>query len=153
MRSDIALNSLNKIPKKELGLGFDNLVKPEYLNMRSVINGSVANGGISAKFSIEIKNDEFLDPLSTIKNLRLSNVSRVVICNLNINSLPNKFNQQKELFLKHVDILALTEIKLDDSFPNSQFLIDGFYESFRIDRNRSGGGVMIYVREDIPSNY
>ena len=108
--------------------------------MRSVTNGSVVNGGINVKFSSEINNDEFLDPLSTIKNLRLSNVNRVVIGNLNINSLPNKFNQLKELVLKNVDILVLTETMLDDSFPNSQFLVDGFSEPFRIDRNRSEGG-------------
>ena len=108
MGSYIALNSLKKIPKKELGLGFDNLVKPEYLNMQSVINGSVANGGINAKFSNEINNDEFLDPLSTIKNIWLRNVHRVVIGNLNINSLTNNFNQLKELVLKYVVILDLT---------------------------------------------
>ena len=51
------LNYLKKIPKKEVGLGVDNLVKPEYLNMPSVTNGSLANGGISTKFSNEIKND------------------------------------------------------------------------------------------------
>ena len=151
MRSDIALNSLKKIPKKELGLGFDNLVKPKYLNMRSVTNGSIVNGGINAKFSNEINNDEFLDPLSKIKNLCLNIVNRAVIGNLNINSLPNKFNQLKELVLKYVDILVLTEVKLDDSFPNSKFLVDGFSEPFRIDRNRSGGEVMIYVWDDIPS--
>ena len=115
MGSDTTLNSLNKIPKNKLVLGFDNLVKPEYLNMRSVTNGSVANGGINTKFFNKIKNDEFLDPLSTAKNLRLSNVNRVVIGNLNINSLPNKFNQLKELVLKYVDILVLTDTKLSDS--------------------------------------
>ena len=118
--------------------------------MHSVTNGSVANG-INGKFSNEINNDEFLNPLSTIENLRLSNVNRVVIGNLNINSLPNKFNQLKELVLKHVDILVLTETKLDDSFPNSQFSVDGLSEPFRIGRNRSGGGVMIYVRNVILS--
>ena len=145
MGSDIALNYLKEIPKKDLGLGFDNLVKPECLNMHSVINGSVVNGGINFKFSDEINNYEFSDPLSTIKNLRLRNVNRVVIGNLNINSLPNKFSQLKQLVLKYTDILVLTETKLDDSFPNSQFSVDGFSEPFRIDRNRSGGGVMIYV--------
>ena len=50
-----------------------------------------------------------------------------------------------------MDILVLTETKLDDSFPNSRFLVDRFSESFRIDRNRSGGGVIIYVRDCIPS--
>ena len=57
--------------------------------MHSVKNISVANSGINAKISNKINNDEFLDPLSTIKNLWLSNINRVVIDNLNINSLPN----------------------------------------------------------------
>ena len=35
MGSDIVLNSLQKIPKKEPGLGFDNLVKPDSLVMHS----------------------------------------------------------------------------------------------------------------------
>ena len=151
MRSDIALNSLQKIPKKELGLPFDNLVKPQSLDMHIVANGSVGNGGINSKFSNKINNDEFLDPLSTIKNLQLSNVNRVVIGNLNINSVPNKFNKLKELALKHADILVLTDAKSDDYLPNSQFSADGFSDRFSTDRNRSGGGVMGYVRDDIPS--
>ena len=128
MGPDIALNYLTKIPKKELGLAFDNLVKPKYLNMYCITTGRVANGGINAKFSNEIKNDEFLDPLSTIKNLRLSNINKIVIDNLNINSLPKKISQLKELVLNYVDILVLTEMKLDDSSPNSQFLVDGLIE-------------------------
>ena len=128
MGPDIALNYLTKIPKKELGLVFDNLVKPKYLNMHCITTGRVANGGINAKFSNEIKNDEFLDPLSTIKNLRLSNINKIVIDNLNINSLPKKISQLKELVLNYVDILVLTEMKLDDSSPNSQFLVDGLIE-------------------------
>ena len=47
--------------------------------MCMVTNASVVNAGINAKLSNEIKNDEFLDPLTTIKNLRLSNVNRILI--------------------------------------------------------------------------
>ena len=32
-----------------------------------------------------------------------------------------------------------------------QFTLDGYSEPYRLDRNRDGGGVLIYVREDIPS--
>ena len=119
--------------------------------MHIVTNDGVANGGFNAKLSNEMNNDEFLDPLSTIKNLWLSNVNRVVIDNLNISSLPNKFNQLKEIVIKYVDILGLTERKLDDYFPNSQFSVDGFSEPFSIDRNKSVGGIIIYVRNNIPS--
>ena len=153
MGSDIVLNFLQEIPKKYLGLTFENLVQSDSLDTRSVTNGSVANGGIKAKFSNEINIDEFLNPLCTMKKLRLSNVNRVAIDNLNINSVPNKFNQLEELVLKHVDIFMPTETKLDDSFPNSQFPVDGFSEPFKIDRNRSGGRVMIYVRDVIRVNY
>ena len=119
--------------------------------MRSVTNGSVANGGINAKFPNEIKSDEFLDPLFTIKNLRLSRANTVAIGNLNINSLPNKLNQLKELVLKYVDTLVLIETKLEGSFPNSRFLVDGLFEPLRIDRNRSGVGTMIHPLDDNPS--
>ena len=45
----------------------------------------------------------------------------------------------------------ISESKLDDSFPHDQFLIDGFHTPFRFDRNKNGGGILLYVREDIPT--
>ena len=50
-----------------------------------------------------------------------------------------------------MDVLVLTETKLDDSFLKAQFLVDGFSELYRYDRNRKGGGIMIYIRENFPS--
>ena len=41
--------------------------------------------------------------------------------------------------------------QLDSSFPSGQFLIDGFAKPFHRDRNKNGGGVMIFIRDDIPS--
>ena len=55
------------------------------------------------------------------------------------------------MVIGNVDILVVGETKLDSSFPKSQFKISGFSKPYRIDRNEYGGGVMIYVREDIPS--
>ena len=49
-----------------------------------------------------------------------------------------------------VDILVLTENKLDASFSAKQFLIESFSEPFRFDRNSSGDRVLLYIREDIP---
>ena len=45
----------------------------------------------------------------------------------------------------------LTETKLDESFPVSQFYIEGYAMPYRLDRCRQGGGVLIYVRDDISS--
>ena len=38
-----------------------------------------------------------------------------------------------------------------DSFPEKQFIIQGYTKPYRLDRNSNGGGVLIYVRKDIPS--
>ena len=43
----------------------------------------------------------------------------------------------------------ISETKLYTSFPRGQFLINGYNEPFRIDRNSQGGGIMLCVREDI----
>lgn len=44
----------------------------------------------------------------------------------------------------------VSETKLDGSFPQVRFLIETFYSPFRFDRNKNGGGIILYVREDIP---
>ena len=87
--------------------------------------------------------------LFEIKKLRIRNPNKIIIGNLNINSLPYKFEQLKDLVMQHIDILVLTETKLDDNFPTAQFLANSFLEPCRLDRYRNGGGVMIYIREDI----
>ena len=89
--------------------------------------------------------------MTEIKSFRLRNISKTIVGHININSISSKFEQLKELVLKHVDILVVTETKLDDTFPNSQFHMDGFSSPYRLDRNRNGGGLMIFVKEDIPN--
>ena len=85
-----------------------------------------------------------------MKNLRLKNISKTILGQININSISSNFEQLKELVLKHV--LVVWETKLDELFPNSQFHMDGFSLPYRLDGNRKGGGVTIFVKEDIPSN-
>ena len=70
---------------------------------------------------------------------------------LNIDSLPNKFDQLELVIKNKVDIFVKTETKLDSSFPDSQFVIKGFRQPYHLDRNRHSGALMIFVREDIPS--
>ena len=94
-------------------------------------------------------NDVFPHCITEIKNLRLRNVNKVIIGNLNINSLPKKFDHLREIV--NVDVLVITETKLDDTFLTSQFLVTGFFVPYRLDRNRHGGGTIIFIRDDIPS--
>ena len=96
-------------------------------------------------------NDVFPHCITEIKNLRVRNVNKVIFGNLNINSLPNKFDQLREIELQYVDVLVVIETKLDDTFLTSQFLVTGFSVPYRLDRNRNGGGIMIFIYNDIPS--
>ena len=52
---------------------------------------------------------------------------------------------------KYVDILAISETKIDDSFPESQFVIDGYKKPYRLDISGKSGGLLVYVNKDIPS--
>ena len=42
------------------------------------------------------------------------------------------------------------ETKIDMSFPATQFVIQGFAATFRLDRTNTGGGILIYIRDNIP---
>ena len=90
------------------------------------------------------------DPNLILSDIRKNNVGRLIIGHLNINSLRNKFEALKNLMQGKVDIFIISETKIDESFPLNQFLIDGFSAPFRLDRNDEGGGIIIYIRDDIP---
>ena len=45
----------------------------------------------------------------------------------------------------------ISETKGDNSFPDGEFSLDGFGTPFRLDRNRNGGGIMLFIRNDIPA--
>ena len=45
----------------------------------------------------------------------------------------------------------ISETKIDDSFPLGIFLIGGFSKPYRLDRDSLGRGILLYVREDIPT--
>ena len=47
----------------------------------------------------------------------------------------------------------VSETKINDTFPESQFLIEDFSKPFRLDRTAKGGGILLYIREDIPCRY
>ena len=91
---------------------------------------------------LAIKADYFISEQNTPKNL---------LCgHLNINSYRNKFTEI-EYILTHdlMDVLFVTETKIDSSFTNDQFHIKDF-KLHRSDRNCHGGGILAYIRSDLP---
>ena len=53
------------------------------------------------------------------------------------------------MLMHDIDIFMVTETKLDDSFCISQFNVEGFSTPFRLDRNKNGGGIILYIRSYI----
>ena len=120
------------------------------LDAESSSNDSVASDRLS-----DIGEDDsvVVDPDNAhdiLREIRVENVGRIVIGTLSINSIASKFEKLKVIISNSLDILVIQETKLDSSFPDSQFLMDGYRKPYRLDRNRHGG-VMVYITEDIPS--
>lgn len=50
--------------------------------------------------------------------------------------------------LSEYDIIAITESHLDESVVDTDIELDGFQPPVRLDRNRHGAGVMLYVKNN-----
>ena len=70
--------------------------------------------------------DENISDNCKISYLRNQNPFRVIIGHININSFRNKFEQLVSFVNNNLDILMISETKIDDTFPDSQFLIKDF---------------------------
>ena len=44
-----------------------------------------------------------------------------------------------------IDILMISKTKNDESFPNGNFIIEGFSTPYRLDRDSKGGGGLFYM--------
>ena len=93
-------------------------------------------------------NLSFKDKLSI---LRKCNINKIIVAHLNINSLGNKFDSLIDQITGNIDILMVSETKLDESFPIGQFITEGFSVPYKLEWNTNGEGVTLFVREDIPS--
>ena len=90
------------------------------------------------------------DIWSNLKSLRCDHATNLILGFLNINSIRNKFMCLEEIFTKnYVDIFSIVESKLDESFPDVQFSCPGF-SLLRQDCRKNSGGLMTYIRSDIP---
>ena len=85
-----------------------------------------------------------------LNNLKINNLNRIILGHININSIRNKFEDLKYIIKDKIDILLISETKIDNSFPEAQFSIDGYSKPYRYDRNAFGGGYLAYFRKDIP---
>ena len=50
----------------------------------------------------------------------------------------------------NIDVLLISETKVDDTFPDAQFACKGYSKPYRRDRKIGAGGLILYVNDDIP---
>ena len=88
--------------------------------------------------------------LQQLQEDKLKHRKTPLIGYLNINSLRNKITDlmviMKTLSLNY---LILSETKIDESFPTSQFNIEGYGIRARRDRDKFGGGLIEFVRRGL----
>ena len=114
-------------------------------NLSSITSSPFLND--TSCFGFSNLSEQSANDLANIKNQRLRDPNTEMIGHLNINSFRNKY----ETFagFKNFNIFLISESTLDDVFPDKQFHTNGF-KIFRCDRNRYGGGLILYVHEGIP---
>ena len=96
------------------------------------------------------ENDEAVNLFSELQMVRTEYQKNIILSHLNVNSLGPKINEIKELQREcKLDVLVLSETKLDGSYKQEILDIDG-YCCLRKDKRSNSGGLLAYVSKDIP---
>ena len=75
-----------------------------------------------------------------------------MVSHVNINSITSRCRLDELshfLTLNNIDIICLSETKLDDDVHPSLFTLDDFHDPMTRHRDRNGGGVAVYIRNNI----
>ena len=102
---------------------------------------------------ISLEDKKRINAKTILKSIHQENTNKLLFAHININTRRNKFSLLVDQVKGNINVLMISETKIDDSFVLSNFLIGGFSKPYRLDRDSWGGGILLYAREDIPSNF
>ena len=91
------------------------------------------------------------DKFGKLRSVRRKHPKNIIISYLNINSVRNKLRNLGTLVGNLLDILCISETKLDRSFPTSQFMLAEFKRPYRLDKTSTSEGLLKFIRNDMPS--
>ena len=80
--------------------------------------------------------------------MKRNSPDKLILGHVSINSIRNKFDTFTYIIGNNIDIILISETKIDDSFFAG---FEGFSVPYRQDRSRTGGRLLSFVREDVPS--
>ena len=66
------------------------------------------------------------DIILGLKNLRVKHSNKIIMGHLSTNSIRNEFELLSSILGGKIDILMISEIKLDATFPKNEFFIQGY---------------------------
>ena len=87
-----------------------------------------------------------------VTKCRSRNVNKIIVAQLNINSIRNKFELLRDNIGDLLDVIMISETKIDESFPVNQFALNG-YTPYRLDRSGNGGGILLYIKRIFHQNF
>ena len=91
--------------------------------------------------------------IQSSKTLRNKNKHNPFIAYLNVNSFRHKIHDVRNLISEiEPEVITISETKIDGTFPDAQFIIDGYQNPglYIKDRNQHGGGLITYIKRGIP---
>ena len=95
---------------------------------------------------------DFSNPKIGLKEMKIRSPDKLFLGHININSTKNQFDSLVYMLDKNGDICLISETKLNDPFPSTQFKIETFTTPYWYDRNDKGGDLLSYIRENISSS-
>ena len=85
-----------------------------------------------------------------MKAIRQENTNKSAFARININLLRNKFQLLGDQVKGNIDVVMISETKIEENFLLESFLMGGFSKLYSLDRDSLGGVIFLYVREAIP---
>ena len=85
-----------------------------------------------------------IDAKTILKSIHQENTNKLVFARININSFRNKFELLVDQIKGNIDVLIISETKVDDSFLLGNLLIGGSSKPYRLDRDWLTGGILLY---------
>ena len=104
----------------------------------------------SNQLALILEPDPQTSIFKSLKNIK-QNANGITIPEININSIRNKFDFLSKMICGNIDVLLITETKIDTSFPSVQFQIDGYTAPYHLGRNWNSGRMLLYVWDDTSS--
>ena len=113
-------------------------------NSRSKVDKSHSddcNSGATDSLTSDSRANGKFTVFEHLRKIKLKNMNGITIAQININSLRNKFSFLCGAVRGNIDVLLVTETKLDTFFPNVQFHMHGYTTSYSLCRNANGEGL------------